>query len=141
MAVTAKGFLDKHRVATLSGPGVPVDGAVGTGTGAGKAPPGSIYIDTTSGASRIYRNEGTLASPVWSLIGRTLFVPSLGRNGAGALTLAGTKVGDKVVLAYNLTDLTDSAAGFEATITVAGQIQQSSATDFSAKKHLFCVQR
>lgn len=56
-----------------------------------------------------------------------------GHNGAGAVTLAGAKVGDKVIQAINLTDDTDARSSFEATITVAGQIQQSSASDLSTK--------
>lgn len=62
-----------------------------------------------------------------------------GRNGAGAVTAAGLSVGDKVVGAVNLTDGTDASADFEATITVAGQIQQAAVGDLSAKKHVFTV--
>jgi hypothetical protein len=53
---------------------------------------------------------------------------------AGAITLAGAKVGDKVVRAVNLTDSSDARSSFEATITSAGHIQQSSGSDLSAKK-------
>lgn len=60
-----------------------------------------------------------------------------GRNGAGSLTAANAVVGDKVVAAVNLTSLTDATANFETTITVSGAIQQSSASDLSAVKHLF----
>lgn len=123
----------------FSGTSLPTDGT----TGRNKAKPGSLYIQTstTGAANRIFINRGTKASPTWEQVSKVITVASLGRNGAGALTLAGTRIGDKVVMAYNLTDLTDSAAGFEATITAAGQIQQSSATDLSAKKHLFQIQR
>lgn len=64
---------------------------------------------------------------------------SLGRNGAGALTLAGTRVGDKVRTVVKESDGTDLSASFEATITVAGQIQQSSATDLSAVNITFSI--
>lgn len=57
-----------------------------------------------------------------------------GRNGAGACTLTGAKVGDKVIGNINLTDAADAKASFETTITVADQIQQSSASDLSTKK-------
>ena len=58
-----------------------------------------------------------------------------GKNGAGAITLTGTAVGDKVCgHVINETDLTNDSANFEATITVANQIQQSSASDLSTKK-------
>lgn len=64
----------------------------------------------------------------------------LGRNGAGAVTgITGTKVGDKVLMALNLTDDTNDASKFESTITVADEVQQSSATDLSAKKILFFI--
>lgn len=56
-----------------------------------------------------------------------------GHNGAGAATLTGAKVGD-IVVGVVKADGTDSAASFETTITIAGQIQQSSASDFSAVK-------
>jgi hypothetical protein len=57
-----------------------------------------------------------------------------GLNGAGAVTLTGAKVGDKVVLLVNLTDATDGSGSFEATVTVADQLQQSSGSNLSAKK-------
>jgi hypothetical protein len=57
-----------------------------------------------------------------------------GHNLAGACTCTGAAVGDKVVGATNLTDATQGNALFESVITVANQIQQSSATDLSAKK-------
>lgn len=74
----------------------------------------------------------------------TMFIGFTGRNLAGAITLAGTKVGDINLGAYNFTDGTVPANDgtiFEATITVAGQIQQASATDLSAKKHLILIGR
>lgn len=59
-----------------------------------------------------------------------------GHNGAGACTLTGAKVGDKVIANVNLSDLADGTSAFETTITVADQIQQSSASDLSTKKYL-----
>lgn len=56
-----------------------------------------------------------------------------GHDGAGACTLTGAKVSDQVILLVNLTDAADGKAGFESTITVADQIQQSAASDLSAK--------
>lgn len=63
-----------------------------------------------------------------------------GRSGAGACSTGtmGLKVGDKVVSCVNLTDATEASADFEATVTVADQLQQSSASNYSAKK--FAVQ-
>jgi len=48
----------------ISNAGVPTDGVVGTGTGAGVAQPGSLCIDTTN--FDIYMNTGTQASPTWT---------------------------------------------------------------------------
>jgi hypothetical protein len=63
----------------------------------------------------------------------------LGHNGAGAVTLAGTVIGDTVVSATNLTTPGDVTASFEATISVAGQIQQTAVTNLSAAQVLFVV--
>lgn len=57
-----------------------------------------------------------------------------GKNGAGACTLTGAKVGDKVAGVVNITDGGDASADFEATITVVDQIQQSAVGDLSTKK-------
>ena len=58
-----------------------------------------------------------------------------GKNGAGACTLTGAVVGDKVCgHVVNETDVAEVTSSFEGTITVADQIQQSSASDLSAKK-------
>lgn len=62
-----------------------------------------------------------------------------GKNGAGALTLTGAKVGDVVAGVANLTTPADLKASFETVITVANQIQQSSATDLSAKQCQFTL--
>lgn len=60
---------------------------------------------------------------------------TLGNNGAGAITVTGAQIGDVVTGVVGITagTLGDLSAGFESVITVAGQIQQSSATDYSAK--------
>jgi hypothetical protein len=62
-----------------------------------------------------------------------------GRNGAGAVTATGFAVGDTLISALNITDGTEDKAKFEATLTVANQIQQTAATDQSAKKYYFRV--
>lgn len=59
-----------------------------------------------------------------------------GYNGAGTVTLAGVKVGDKVVAVINMTTPGDVTSSFESTISVDGQIQQTAATDLSAAKLL-----
>jgi hypothetical protein len=63
-----------------------------------------------------------------------------GKNGAGAITLTGAKVGDNVISVVNLSTPADASASFEDTITVADQIQQSSASDLSAVKYLVTLQ-
>lgn len=60
--------LTKKNVFLVADDGAPVDGAVGTGTGATFLGKGSLYIDNTNG--NIYINAGTLASPVWKLVTR-----------------------------------------------------------------------
>ena len=66
---------------------------------------------------------------------RRFFV--VGRNGAGAVTLTGSLVGDKVSGIVNLASgpgqSLDRTTSFEATITVANQIQQTSASDLSTE--------
>lgn len=48
-----------------------------------------------------------------------------GGSGAGAVTLAGTVVGDNVVSVTDITSAADVSSSFESTISVAGQIQQT----------------
>lgn len=53
-----------HDVCIMVGSGAPTDGT--SGTGAGYAGPGSLYIDyTASTVDNLYSNEGTKASPDW----------------------------------------------------------------------------
>lgn len=63
-----------------------------------------------------------------------------GLAAAGSITLAGTVVGDNVAMVLNLTGDSDDSANFEATVTVAGHVQQTSASNLSANKYLFFVQ-
>ncbi len=53
----------ENSVLFLSDAGAPTDGA--SGTGAGKAGIGSLYVNITNGDH--YRNTGTQASPTWTL--------------------------------------------------------------------------
>lgn len=61
-----------------------------------------------------------------------------GRNGAGAITLTGAVVGDKVLAVFGLTEgaLGGALASFEATITVVDQIQQSDVANLSANNYV-----
>lgn len=67
----------------------------------------------------------------------------VGKNGAGACTMTGVKVGDVVmsVTGQVAADVGNKASLFEAVITVNDQIQQSSATDLSTKVYMALVQR
>lgn len=68
---------------------------------------------------------------------------TLGHNGAGAITVTGAQIGDVVTGVTGITSgtLGDLSAGFESVISVAGQLQQSSATDYSAKALLITLTR
>lgn len=59
-------------------------------------------------------------------------------GGATHIAAVGVKVGDSVVMVANTTDHTNVAADFEATVTVADQIQQS-AVNLSAKTLVILV--
>lgn len=56
----------------------------------------------------------------------------MGSNGAGPCMLTGAAVGQTVFNVLDLTSNTNVTAGFESTISVNGQIQQTSASDYSA---------
>lgn len=85
--------------------------------------PGTLSV---TGASTFTGQAKLPASSFRTYIG-------VGNAGAGHLTLASAKVGDIIVSVSDITDHTDISSGFESKVTVAGQIQQSSATDYSAK--------
>lgn len=68
-----------------------------------------------------------------------------GRNGAGSITVTGTKVGDLVVGALGFVTATGaitalSNASFESVVTVADAIQQSSGSNLTANTYVFFVQ-
>lgn len=81
---------------------------------------------------RIVNARGTAIDGVAS---RMKYLGFTGRNGAGAITVTGAAVGDTVVGVCNTTDGGSGASAFETTVTVANQIQQSSASDLSTKKY------
>lgn len=67
------------------------------------------------------------------------FVSTVGLAAPGPITVAGVQVGD-IILAFNMTDLTTPPAiAFEKNASVAGQVQQASATNFSAKTILWLI--
>jgi len=63
----------------------------------------------------------------------------VGSNGAGSVTITGALVGDIVELVVNLTTPGDVTSSFESTISVAGQIQQTAATNLSGATCLFFI--
>jgi hypothetical protein len=62
-----------------------------------------------------------------------------GHNGAGAITVAGAVVGDTVMCVVNLSAPALASSSFEATVSVAGQVQQTSASDLSGSTFMFEV--
>lgn len=71
-----------------------------------------------------------------------MFTIFTGNNGAGGCTLTGARVGD-IVLGITLETGTaaDSSASFETVISVADQLQQTSASDLSGNKYSVLVKR
>lgn len=66
-----------------------------------------------------------------------------GRNGAGAITLTGATVGQRVLFVIGAPTaggtLASPNSSFESVITVADQIQQSAATNLSANTYIFVL--
>lgn len=79
-----------------------------------------------------------MVDTVKALFSGLKFITVDGRSGAGAVTATGAVVGDTVVGVAGLTAgaLGAADASFEGTITVADQIQQSSASNLSANDYL-----
>jgi hypothetical protein len=108
--------------ATIEGgsPGGPFKGIIGRHFGYTGDP---AVIAQTPGTGYALLVEGVPVATSRTLIVHTATM----LVSAGAVTLANTQVGDKVVSVTDLTGLTDASASFETTITVAGQIQQTGA--------------
>ncbi len=66
-------------------------------------------------------------------------VVAAGVAAAGAVAIAGAAVGDNVELVLQST-FVDASADFESTVSVAGQVQQTSAANLSADTFLFLIQ-
>jgi len=97
------------------------------GDGAGPSPSDVLVLDGVAVGS-------TRSGP------NSLKVVAAGSNGAGAVTVTGTKVGDNVEMVLNLSGDADATLSFEATVSVAGQVQQSSSSNLSGNTYLFFVQ-
>ena len=122
---------------TLNGNGHNVNGFGSQNLKSGE----TVYWTGTTWESNIAQPfaAGSITGPALQASGLLRYLTSLGKNGAGAVTLTGTKVGDEVLGVANITDHTNDASKFETTITVADQIQQSSATDLSAKTMTYLI--
>jgi hypothetical protein len=62
-----------------------------------------------------------------------------GLNGAGSVAFPAAVDGDVVLLALDLTTPANVTSSFEAVISIAGQIRQTSAANLSAKNILFQI--
>lgn len=62
-----------------------------------------------------------------------------GRNGAGACPCPGAVKGDSVLGAHDITTLASNSSAFESTISVTGQIQQSSVSNLSSKEYVISL--
>lgn len=65
-------------------------------------------------------------------------VSAAGLNGAGAITAVGALVGDNVSFVTGPTNA-DSGSLFESTISVTGQVQQTSTTNLSGNQYIFDI--
>ena len=102
--------------------------------------PSATLPATTGVANKFVSAIAATGAGTLSALGAILLCTvAAGVAAAGPVTVTGTKVGDKVVGVADLTNLADAKASFEATVTVADQIQQSSASDLSAVVFQFIV--
>ena len=97
------------------------------GDGQGPSPASTLVLDGISVGSTRSGPNGIKAV-------------AAGLAAAGAVTVAGAKVGDNVEFALNLTGDADGTSSFESTVSVAGQVQQTSASNLSGNTYLFFVQ-
>ncbi len=61
------GVMFGNSVWIFTGSGAPSDGT--SGTGAGFAAPGSLYIRASTTNSKVFVNTNTTASPTWTVVG------------------------------------------------------------------------
>lgn len=67
-AVEAKaGFMFGDGLWLITGSAAPTNGT--SGTGAGYAAPGSLYVRASTTNSKMYINTNTTASPSWTVVG------------------------------------------------------------------------
>ena len=87
--------------------------------------------------------QGVTPAGLSATLGKVDIISFAGKNGAGACTMTGVKVGDVVLSATGTVaaDVGDKASLFETAITVNDQIQQSSASDLSTKVYMALILR
>lgn len=95
---------------------------------------GDRLVNTTLSADKIENGVLTLAKFLNTGVKSYGFT---GRNGAGAITLTGAAINDRVVALFQ-TDATNADARtlFQSAITVTNQIQQTSAANLSANRFI-----
>ena len=76
---------------------------------------------------------------VGSKRGAAVFQLAAGNNGIGSISFPAAIDGDVVLFALDLTTPANVTSSFESTISVAGQIKQTSASNLSAKNIFFIV--
>jgi hypothetical protein len=81
--------------------------------------------------------DGTLLA---SARGPVVFQLAAGSNGPGSVAFPAAVDGDIVMFALDLTTPANVTASFEAVISTAGQIKQTSASNLSGKNIFFLVQ-
>ncbi len=72
--------------------------------------------------------------------GAAIYQLAAGNNGAGSIGFPGAVDGDIVLFALDLTSPANVTSSFEAVISTAGQIKQTSASNLSGKNIFFHVQ-
>jgi hypothetical protein len=97
------------------------------------------YKGKTAEVFKVDKNGVTTVAGKVPYTGSIYSVVQVGRATAGGLTLTGALIGDQVEAIANLTTPGDLQSSFETVVTVAGQLQQSTATDLSAKQILFIL--
>lgn len=60
-----------------------------------------------------------------------------GSNGVGPVTVANAVKGDTVIWVHNMTTPADASASFEGTVSVTGQVLQTSASNLSGSTYQF----
>lgn len=112
-----------NRGKIIDGTGKPVDPATAATAF------GTQTILLSGNAAGFAVNKGLAAGGTFGIY---TGLQATGHNGAGAVTLTGALHGSSVFEVANDGDFSDLSSDFEATISTAGQIQQTSASDLSA---------